>query len=206
MAEDKVTFAAIVIVAIVAIVGILGLTGFGAFPQVTGFSHFGTGTATVNITEMLSILLLDTNISFGSGTVTQGAIWGEIYSNNTAALNGSWSNVNDYFLLENDGNALAQVDVLINDIDFIGGTAATSKAYFMYKNNETSACLVTAGGNGYLAWYEFAASNTNYSSCKSLNYSDGSDALNYYLALRIPSDAPVGLKTATVTFTAVAVA
>ena len=200
MAEDKVTFAAIVIVAIVAIVGILGLTGFGAFPQLSGFSTTGTGTATVNISDMVGLFLIDTNISFGNGTVTQGASSGIIDSCGSTAVNGSWATLSDFFVVQNDGNVLANVTTKISNVDFVGGTAAISNVSYNYTNNETGSCLLDGGGPG--VFVDYNASNTDYLTCQKLNFTDATDEIKVCLKLIIPSDAPTGTKSATVTFTA----
>jgi hypothetical protein len=202
MAEDKLTFAAIILVAIVAIVGILGMMSLGGWMPITGYSTTPTGTAKVNITTALGMELIDNSIDFQGGSVTQGAPYADIESNGTAAVNGSWAVVTDYFNLENVGNVDANVSIKINETQFMGGTAG--KSWFMWSDNtapgEAGACGVA--GATELAWTEFAADNTEYRLCDTLQFENTTDNMLIYMKLRIPDDAPVGIPAALVTFTA----
>lgn len=201
MAEDKVTFAAIVIVAIVAIVGILGLTGFGGFPLIAGFSTTATGTATVNVTAEISIVLTDANISFGNGTVNEHSPFAILDSTGATAVNGTWAATNDPFTLENDGNVNANVSIKAssNASAWLGGTGnQTTK--FNYTNSEAKSCLLDSAAGGNATWITLTTSDTVM--CQKLNYTDASDMLRIDLQIQIPNDSPPGLKTNTITFTA----
>ena len=202
MAGDRLTFAAIVLVAIVAIVGMIGLMGYGGLPTITGLDTGQTGTAQVNITGTICIDLTDSSIDFGAGAVDQGDPSAMVYSNNTAAVNGSWGNVDDYFTIENCGNIWLDIDINISDHDFMGGDTAVAKSWFMCNDdNDAGAC--NTWESAVYSWVEFAADNTNYHTCGNLSFDDtGADSMDCYLRLKIPADAPVAVPSTNVGFVA----
>lgn len=206
MAQDKLTFAAIVLVAIVAIVGMIGIMGYGGAPLITGAGTTPSGTAQVNITQLACLTLDDASIDFGAGAVNAESSYAEIESNNSAVYNGTWSNVNDNFDLRNCGNNDLNVTTKISNVDFVGGTSTTSKVWFMWDQTNSpgeSGTCATAGATED-TFTEYGASNTSYSLCQNMTYGTSHDELKIDMKLRIPYDAPQGVKSTTVTFTGTA--
>lgn len=203
MAEDKLTFAAIILVAIVAIVGILGMMSLGGWMPITGYTTTPTGTAKVNITAALGIELVDNSINFLNGSVSANKTAAQLESNNSAAVNGTWAAVNDYFRLQNTGNVDANVTIKIDNADFMGGTGG--KSWFMWTDGtapgEAGSCDV-GGGATESTFTEFAADDTEYAMCENLTFPTSTDDMLIYMRLLIPSDAPTGQTTGTVTCTA----
>ena len=196
MAEDKLTFAAIVLVAIVAIVGLIGFMG----PGLTGFVA-RTGTLGVTFAGSADIILTDAATSFGSGYVNASAASAVIDSNGTKT---SWINTTafpatDYMTLENNGSTLVNVTIQAGSsaATFIGGTGPAMSFYG--KTAESGACsgtLVTA----YTTLSEASATVI----CPKLEYLDTKDNFDIGYALTIPVDVVQGAKSNTITFTAIA--
>lgn len=168
---------------------------------ITGFSTVALGTASVNITEELAIVLSDVNISFGNGTVSQGALFAILESTGAAAVNGTWAAVNDPFILENDGNVLANVTIKasLSAAAWFGGNAGYALMYYNYSNYEASACLLNGQGN--LAFVTIPVDPSTSVTCQKLNFTDSSDQIRLDLKIQIPSDAAPGLKENSITFT-----
>jgi len=205
MARDKVTFTAVVLVAIVAIVGMIGLMGYGGAPQFTGAAT-SNGTAQIGIQQLACLTLDDASINFGSGAVAANSNYAEVYSNNSATYNGTWSAVNDPFNLRNCGNNNLTVTTKINDTDFVGGNSTFSKVWYRWSDDESpgesGTCYQAAVTEN--AWHEYIASNTDYG-IGNITYGTSNDELRIDMRLRIPYDAPQGTKTAKVTFTGTAI-
>lgn len=201
MAGDKLTFAAIVLVAIVAIVGMMGLMSFGGLPTVTGLSTTQAGTAYVNITALLCIDLTDNQIDFANGSVDQDSDYAMVYSTGNSTYNGTWDTVTDYFVLENCGNTWLNVTINISDKDFMGGTGGDSWYNGTDDTAEAGSCNTWDVTEN--SWQNFAADGTYYLLCGNLSSSDSTDTIRVYLKLKIPSDAPVAKPSATIGFKAV---
>jgi len=201
-AEGKVVVIALVIIAVIAIVNILNIFGFSL--PLSGFATTVSGTATINVTVTASIVLTDTNISFGNGYVSPTAPYAFITTTNSSPTNGTWAPVNDPFILENDGNVLANVTVKATSsaATWFGGYASYANMFFNYSNNESSSCLLAATGAALGAWGTIPQTPTVNCTCVKLNFSDPADTIRIDMMLQIPTDAPPGLKTNAITFTA----
>ena len=187
------TLAALLIVAIA--IGFVGLLSFK--PTTTG-AYDETGTARVNITEQVSIILDTTSLDFGDGWVNKSAAscsinssTGEIESSNCVGFSAPPTG----FILRNDGNT--NVSVTLNGstaADFIGGTSPEYK--FLSQDNEAGSCT-----SGLVASYT-SISGSPQTICSNLLYTDATDSMEIKIHIKIPDDALTGLKTDNVTFTA----
>ena len=201
--QSKTTFAVIIsVVAIITIIGFLQVFGFGNYA--TGYATSALGTATVNITGLLSIKLIDMNITFGVGTFNAQVTSATLESNGTAVVNGTWAAVNDPFILENDGNVLANITIKASQsaADWFGGTASLAAMYYRFQSNETGSCVLEPGILRNDSWWSLPVSPSVSEACQKLNYTDTNDTLRVDMKIQIPADAPVGLKANAVTFIA----
>jgi hypothetical protein len=195
MVEDKLTFAAIVLVAIVAIVGMIGLMGFGGL---TGGSVAGTMNVTLSGTA--DIILTDASTSFGTGYVNASFASATINSEGTKT---NWINTTafpavDPMTLENNGTRQANVTIKSDKsaATFIGGTGPTQS--FKGTNSEAGSCT------GTLASVYGAFDVTEINLCSKLEYIDANDTVKIDYQLVIPSDAAQAAKGEVLTFTAYA--
>jgi hypothetical protein len=194
MAEGKLTFAAIVLVAIVAIVGMMGLMGFG------GITGAVIGTMNVTLSGTADIILTDSSTSFGTGYVNASFASATINSEGTKT---NWVNTTtfpstDPMSLQNNGSRAANVTIK-SDKDaagFIGGTGPTQS--FKGSNNEAGSCTGTlASVYGTLGMSELNL-------CSKLEYLDMNDTIDINYQLVIPSNAPQAAKGEVITCTAYA--
>ena len=186
------------IIAIVAIFCIIVFFKLGS-PTLTGLSNLGSGTATITIGAIADITLIDANISFGNGTVTQGAEYAIINTCGQAQVNGTWAPIEDYFILENSGSLFVNVTIRsVNGAGFIGGNPGFHSYYYNYTDNESSSCLLEDVASSTYWNLSTTASGT----CAKLNFSDPTDTIKVCLKLQIPSDAPPELKSDQITFVA----
>ncbi len=203
--SNKTTFAALVIVAIIAAIGLVGLTSSQSLSNIWYFTGFGTtalGTATVNITGGLSIVLSDMNITFGNGTFIAPGLFAILESNNSDAINGTWANVNDYFVLENDGNVNVNITIKASNSagTWFGGNANYAAMWYMHNESEPRSCLFDATGIKNMTWMILPVDPLYNGTCQTLNYSDASDTMRVYMKIQIPADAVPGLKANSITF------
>ena len=207
--EKKVAVFAVIIL-ILSIIALVNVFGFGAgFGEwVSGFASSTIGTATVNVTLSLSLYLEDSNITFGNGAVT-GIPYAIVDSTGASCTNCSgWGSTNDPFVIQNDGNVYANVTITasVSAGAWFGGNAANAAMWYNYTNYESNSCLLDSG-NPYVnatnsTWRILpVTSNINYT-CQKLNYSEEADEMRIDLKLQVPADAPIGLKTNAITFTA----
>ena len=194
MAEDKLTFAAIVLVAIVAIVGMIGLMGTGGF-KVTGAGT--TGTLNVTITGTVSITLTDAASTLCSGYVWSNSSQATLNTEGTAT-NWSCGQSSDPMAVQNNGTTKANVTIKAGSAAaaFINGTNPIQQ----YKGPETGGN--NCSGTGVTSYTNLTTGETNL--CSTLEYSTSGGlgntlAVNYQLV--IPNNAPYGSRTNTITFT-----
>jgi hypothetical protein len=198
--EDKLTFAAMILVAIVAVVGIIGLSGFQG---ITGAqTATDSGTAKVNISGTLSISLTQDTTDFGTGYVNASSSYAEIYSGAGASgKTGDWINDTPFnpasMVLENNGTITANVTINATSsaATFIGGANPEQK--YNATESESTAC---GGNDAGSAWLDLTTTETNI--CDKLFYQDTRDEMTIDYWLNISNDAPTGQKSNTIVFTA----
>ncbi|MBD3263197.1 hypothetical protein GF374_02350 [Candidatus Woesearchaeota archaeon] len=202
MAEDKLTFAAIILVAIVAIIGMIGIMGYGELPQITGAGTTPSGTAKINISGLGCLALDDENVSLGTGSVTAEKIAALAVSNGTT-VNGSWS-ADDAFNLRNCGNYDLNVTIETDDKDLgMTGTAVTPTSYFQPYDDaapgEAGSCVTWVATEDQLT--EFSGDATTQGFCENFTYGSGDDELGIDIGIKVPYDEPAGWRSAIITFT-----
>ena len=204
--KEKKQVVMIVVIMIAAIIMLVNVFGFGpgVVKWVSGFASTTIGTATVNVTLSLSVYLEDSNITFGNGAVT-GIPYAIVDTTGASCTNCSgWGSTNDPFIIQNDGNVLANITITasVSAGAWFGGNAANAAMWYNYTNNETNSCLMDWAAPTNSTWRVLpVTSNVNYT-CQKLNYSEPSDTMRVDLKIQVPQDAPQGLKTNAITFTA----
>ena len=172
-----------VILAIVAIFYVVVFFKLGGPVLLTGFSNVQTGTATITIGAMTDITLRDANISFGNGTVTQGADYAIIDSCGQTPVNGTWVPVTDHFILENSGSVYANVTISsANGGAFVGGNLAYHAYYYNYTDDEAGSCLLEDKTSS--TYWNLTTGQSG--SCGRLNFSDPTDTMKVCLKVNIP--------------------
>ncbi len=179
--------------------------------SITGRAATGQGTARVNITSSLSILMLTNSVDFGDGrinaSVTNCASNGVNISTLRPDFNidNCWCNVSGYalgmpapFHIENDGTVNVSIQVIgASNVTFFnsGAIDSSNQNYVWAMNSSAANCNL----NAQTAWTQFDASANL---CDDLNWSDESDDLYMDVLLAFDGNTPTGVKTDTITFTA----
>ena len=193
MAEDKMTFAAIVLVAIVAIVGMIGFMGLGK--GITGLASTQDGTLSINFAGTADISLTQATCNFGSGYVNPSFTSATLNCDGTMT---NWVNTTAFapalMTLENNGSTLVNVTVVSNASasSFIGAGATQQ---FKGVATETSACSGTLTGSNT------ALTTTDALICTQMEYTSGTDEFNITYQVTIPVNVTQGAKTSKITFT-----
>jgi hypothetical protein len=167
----------------------------GHSPFATGRASTDTGLANFSINSTISIVFTVNVVDFGSGNVN-GSGAHNCTLNTSTALNaadciGFNSNVPP-LRIQNQGNGNVSLNISFNQsaAQFIGGT--NPGLTFVASVNETGAC-----GSAYLNTAMTAVNTSiNHSICNStgFNWITGNRTLNIDLGLRIPQDAPTGVR------------
>ena len=180
MADEGISnnvIAALLVVAIVLSIG--GFYMIMAKPVgITGaWSTSQNGTVSANATATLSIMLTDASINLGN-----------IATNATR----SSSDASDYFVLENDGNTVADIQVNATN-PFSSATKCPSLPCAGFYSVSAGATNANCANNSNMAGASSGLLLDN------LNYVDGSDTSSIGVSVTIPGDEPPGVKSSTVT-------
>ena len=173
------------------------------------FTGYGTsGTVNITISQNLSINVLMTNMTFGTGFVNTGADHATLNSTNMtqaefgpALAGANWTNTTDFnpdrISLVNGGNVNASVTVTSDKIPstFMGGTSPGFE--FNASNKEANSCVEAPASWTTLTGGADAV-------CTNMGSTDTKDELYIDVRLTIPYDSQ-GNKEATFTFGASAV-
>lgn len=183
--------AALIIIAI----AISLVTTFKTAPQISGAA---TDTASVNITivEVTEINFTTDSINWTAGSLTSGAAQALLNSEGTVT-NGTWSSVSQGLVLENIGTENVSLRLASDKTaaTFIGGTNPA----FQYKiTNSTPSCL---GAWSPTSYTDVNATSPGTLVCDNFKAANGEDTVTIHFQLVIPSDAPGGAQTATITAT-----
>jgi hypothetical protein len=194
MAEDKLTFAAIVLVAIVAIVGMIGLMGFGGL---TGGAV--SGAMNVTLSGSVDITLTDAATDFGTGYVNASFATATLYSVNGTHTNWVGAGATNPMTLENNGSKQVSVTIKSDEdaATFLGGTGPTQK--FIGTVKEAGSCT----GTLQTAYTTLNTIDANI--CDKLEYIDTNDTIDINYQLVVPVDATQEAKGEVITFTATGV-
>jgi hypothetical protein len=205
MAEDRLTFAAMVLVAIVAIIGIFSLSGQIGMSKITGAAD-QTGVVEVTLAGAVDIDLTDANVSFGSGYPT-----GASSQMDTDGNQGTWVNTTFFphnddastatgegMILENNGTVYANVTIKAAQIvdTFLGGGVMEFKAD---EDNagEADTCLQ---GTRQSTFENLTTAEKVL--CTKMDYAPTKDELEIEYRLLVLNNATTGLHNNTITFTA----
>jgi|SRR3989344_5450244 len=182
----------------VLLVGLFAKFGQPGFLAITGAQVTSLGNTSVTLAGTVSINLDDSSASFGAGFVNVSFTQANISTDGGRAgwVNTSGLNFTDPMHILNNGTAPANVTLYATNSSalFIGGTGPAQN--FRAANDEASSC----GGTLTSAWTNLSL--VEYIICSNLGYIDASDTLLVYFNLTIPNDAPAGVKTNSITFTA----
>lgn len=160
-----------------------------------GMGIFSKANVSINLTSETSILV-ENNIDFGSGRVNSTATHAVLDSAQVSAVNGSWNwGAPQYVFVMNDGTVNISVNITSSDdaSSFIGGTNPEYKIKGI--TTEIGSCV-----QNFSATY-FELSTVSQTLCGLLRFSSTCDTFNASIRISIPSDAPVGTRTSTLTFT-----
>jgi len=187
------------VVLLAVLIGVFAKFNQGGFLAITGAQVTTVGNTTVNLAGAVSINLDDRHAGFGSGYVNETFTQANISTDGSRAgwVNTSFFNLSgDPMHIINNGTVPANVTIYATNSStlFIGGTG--SAQFFRTAADEASSCVGTlTSGWTNLSIVEAVM-------CTSMEYIDSKDTLNIFFNLTIPSDAPGGIKTNAVTFSA----
>ena len=174
----------LVLAAVLSIGGTMLFMGGG--PKVTGFQ---SGTAKVNVTGTLSITLTSATVDFGNQAL--------------GTTDDSTDDNPTPFVIENDGNRLADVTVYTNASLFSGTGSGNNSNTFQFQADNSTEAGSFAWGTSQTTWETFAigvgaAENV----IQDLKFQNPTDTAEVEVQIQIPSDEPLGQKQSTVTFVA----
>lgn len=140
-----------------------------------------TSTFNFTVASILSITLVNNAVEFGS--LAQGQ---NIYTDNYSVLP---------FLIENDGNVLANVSLRGNSSPFVQAGLDGIGYRFRVQQNESGSFVAAQSQTSYIP---VPSADTH--AIKHLNFTDGNDLAAIHINLTVPGDEPPGQKEANITF------
>jgi hypothetical protein len=186
--------------------------------QTVGYATTSTGTVNLTIGSSTSITTVDGNsVNFGSctpATGTNATIDTENLSNTSVVcqfyMQGNYSNIS----VRNDGNVNATVTIKASQVGrldnttgvaaFLNSTSATSSLRYKIQNNGrgsyTGGCV--AGTNYAAAYTAFTQASYYTAACGKLTVGSTANSIVTQFQVNVPYDAPQGLSTVTVTYSA----
>jgi hypothetical protein len=178
----------------------------------TGYAVNVNGTATVYVNASTSIRYAVNSVNWGTGSVNSTAFYNCTMSTDAANSGGclGFTSANGApFILENDGNNVALINLAANAtaLTFLGvspsGLYGNTQFKWKVTANETGACLGTLSpAAGAYANVNTTGPGTRICDTPGLNTTESSDSLKIDIYVNIPYDVPGGSKSATLTATA----
>ena len=164
--------------------------------RTTGFATLNdSGTVTLNITDSLSITLVNATIDFGACQVNTTNGFSTVDSNQGAGAldNDLCSNVGglpDYLVLENDGNVNANVTVQSN----VTGSSFFNDAgsSIWYLTADVSGDEGCTAGNLQASYTEFSAADTDFLACDNLSSANAGDQIQLAIQANFTDSATGG--------------
>ena len=197
MIKNNLLFILLIVVATSLVVSLSYERGlFG----LTGYASSGTAITSVNLTQEISIAVTG-NIDFGTGRVNADAPNATLDSNAGTVTGGSWTPIEDYINIENDGTVNITLNVTAEEDNNAAGLIGGTSPEFKIKGNitESGACA----GTLVQTWTSMPNSTESpINICNLLNFAQSSDEFNVSVKLSIPNDAEAGSRNATLTFSA----
>jgi len=171
---------------------------------ISGAATSTSGEAAVNITQQLSIILRNTSVYFGSGLLYSNSTQCDLDSSlgaayyDTSCWNATVPNTPEPFLLENDGNVVADITITsVTAATLFTGSTAGSPAY-KASVAEPGGRITGCDGTPQTALDLTASAQ---SLCTSMNDSNLADQIEVDILMTVPTVAG-GNKSAIVTFDA----
>lgn len=181
------------------------LTDILQLPGITGFGSLGVVNVSVMQTAMLNVSQPFSD--FGVGYVEMGKP-GAVLVTDDIALN--WTVVGNApsklkLRLDNIGNVNLSVSVISdkNAVNFVGGGSSPSLSFGTVVYN--SSCTGTAPGGWIELREENGLGNNTRNVCSQLQFLNNQNQMALNIRVYIPYNAPIGNKTATLTFNCSAV-
>ena len=172
--------------------------------SITGFASTANATATVNLSEEVSIKTSG-SIDFGEGRVYSNATFSFLdssISGSDSVVNGSWnySLMPKYIQIENDGTVNISISVNADGNKNAAGLIGGTSPLFQVKGVETESGSCNALNTTYRNVPN--STETPLLICDSLGLVRDSDSFNVSIKFKIPENAVPGNRTALLTFTA----
>jgi hypothetical protein len=206
------TLAYLLLVAIVMSLGgtFISLNKLGAGqPQISGSATSVSGTGALTTGASLGITLITSSIQFGTcvpGNLNTTLLRSNDTSNYNAtpypgACTFSGSNAPQNFTIENTGSVGTNVSIQSDSIQLTGGS--NQSLWYAYENATNSpGCNRSTGNTVPRRWLNITSAGVDNVTCAYLMSSSSNKRIWVYLMLYLPSDAAVGTRSATLTFTA----
>lgn len=168
----------------------------GSLGQLTGYAT-ATGTTNITVGSTALINFSTSNINWGSGAVNAGAVRAVLDTSPGSVTNGTWGVQSSGFVIQNIGNVnvTLQLNTALNATTFLGGTGP---GYFFNVSGSTGACNVSS--TFPLSTY-VSANTTVQTVCSKLFYFQSNNSVRVDIRLYVPSDAPPGTLSDTITAT-----
>ena len=175
-------------------------------PKISGSATSATGTGSLTTGSSLGLTLITSSIQFG--TCYPGAGNTTVVRSNDTTNNGTGDSRCTFagpaanpqnFTVENSGTQGINVSLQSNSIQLTGGTYNQS-LWFAYVNATNSPGCYKAG-LAHATWWNITTVATDNQTCANLSAGASNKRIWVFLQLYIPYDAPMGTRSATITFT-----
>ena len=190
-----------ILVGVAIVVSLIGLlsVGRGGITYLTGMSGSGTGPVSVNLSSEVSILITS-SIDFGNGRVNSTNPNATLDSDANTVVGGSWTPVQKYIKVENDGTVNISVNVSADGNNRAAGLIGGTNPLFQLKGVATEASSCVTLGTTYTNVPN--STEAPFNICDRLRFGKTNDEFNVSALVAIPSDAGTGQRNATLTFSA----
>jgi hypothetical protein len=190
----------VVIIAAVAALSVF-IVSYSRYEKITGYAT-SSGTVNITVESNIGINFTISNITWGSGRVTEGrefAYLDTAMRNATAVSGGNWTANSNGLMVENIGNTNLTLDLATwkNATVLLGGVSVTPVYQYNVTNNLTSSC--TGGAATFTAgtWYDVNSSGnasivTGTRICGNFTPYNSSNTIRIDIRLTVPRDAKVG--------------
>jgi len=191
-----------ILVGIAIVISLLGAlsVGKGGVSYITGKGI--TGPVSFNATAEVSVKVVG-SIDFGNGRVNATAANATLDSDASTVVGGSWTPIKQYLKVENDGTVNISVNLSADANNNAAGLIGGTSPLFQMKGvaTEGSSCVTLQ------TTYTNVPNSTEapLAICNRLQYVNSADEFNVSAKVAMPSDAAIGTRNATITFSASAV-
>ncbi len=188
------------------ILGVIALASLIYPSMLSGLTGHVTGEANLTIVSETNINTTSA-VEWGEGRIDVDQSKAQLNTSQGTVSNGNWTAVATGLLIQNNGNTNLSLLIKSGDGDaatFIGGTSPLYE--WNVSNYEADSC----GDFGAWTGFEFSTINTTAAGngnvvCDAFDYIETADVIEIDFSVVIPDDATTGIKSDTITITAVAV-